>query len=212
MERNTYLKPFLWACLICLNVSFIAAQKPEKTGLSFELFKISVGKYQFKDRFKLVDNTVGYNVGVSYEKPFARHWTYVGGVDLYVNDNAIPALKKTSFQPIDLPEKEQRFALANGCRYYLSGSKVGFYFSNVFSIMWQLNSEVSRSTHCNNCSNGGLFVYNTYALSNQIGFGYQNFIDKVLSVGILISYEWRSIALHETIHSPQITLQIGFGK
>ncbi len=212
MERNAYLKTVLSACFICLNLSFSTAQKPEKAGLLLDLFKISVGKYQFKDRFKLVDQTNGYTIGVSYERRFARHWTFVTGVDLSVNDNAIPELKKLSFFPIDLPEKERRLGLVNGCRYYLSRSNVGFYFSNVFVLNWQHNSEVSRSTHCSNCSNNGLWVYSSYAISDQIGFGYQNFIDKTLSVGVLVSYEWRSIYLYELVHGPQISLQIGFGK
>lgn len=212
MKRNTYLKAVLSAYFICLNLSFSTAQKSEKAGLLLDLFKISVGKYQFKDRFKLVDQTIGYTIGVSYEKRFARHWTFVTGADLSVNDNAISELKKTSFSPIDLPAKELRLGFANGCRYYLSRSNVGFYFSNVFVFNWQRNSEVSFTHDCVNCLNNSFFVYSTYALSDQLGFGYQNFIDKTLSIGVLFSYEWRSIVLQELVHGPQISLQIGFGK
>jgi hypothetical protein len=202
----------LTTCLfICFVSSLSMAQKPPA---SSQLYRFSVGKYQFDDPFKLVNKIEGYSLGLDYERLFLRHWSLSFGFEYGINNNAVPGLKIRN-PNINLPEKEHRFALNHDLRYYLlyrPGS--GIYLGNSVSIQYLYKGEVAQSCDALACSNinGGFKVYNSKALVDRLTIGYQIFIDSKAIVGVSIGYEFRFQSSYGIIRSPEISVHIGFAK
>lgn len=177
------------------------------------LYRISIGSHYFHDKF--INDVVGFNVGLGYERTFCQKWSWSINLEAFFNKNFIPKIKMLydKNDQIHLTEIEKRFAFSPEIRYYFSKAGNGFYLSNVTNIQWIPNGYLAYANDCMHCSNLNYSLDNVETLSDRLSWGYQKFVNQKMFIGFAISYEFRlSVQYKELIKSPQIAFQIGFNK
>jgi hypothetical protein len=212
MTKAIEFKTLIFSSIIAFSATFSMAQNPLTNK---QMFKINVGKFQFEDVFNPGSKIEGYSLGVTYELLFARRWSMAVGLEYCRNDNGVNGLRASGInfgggKPLDLPDKEHRFAFSYDFRYYFKRAGSGFYLGNAVAFHRVRNVLAVSNCEPVNCNPFSVGSWSTFA--DRFSIGYQTFIDSKAIVGLSIGYEIRPYFSSGYIRSPQIGLHIGFAK
>jgi hypothetical protein len=209
-------KPFFILSFFLFQFSnlLIAQNNVLTENLSKNLYKISMGSNYFYDNYIFKDKVIGFNVGLGYERTFARKWSWGIGLEGFFNKNAVPKVKMLydKKDEIHLPRLEERYTFYQEIKHYFSKAGSGFYISNLTNLQWVHNGVLTSVYDCNSCPNLSNELYDSFAYSDRLSWGYQKFINQKVFWGFAVGYELRFSIYQKMVTSPQIAFQIGFNK